>query len=49
MVGKFADVLTSVIVVAAITALVLPGRQTAKVVKAGGDAFAGVLKAATGR
>ena len=49
MVGKFTDLLVSIVVVAGITALVLPGRQTAKVVQAGGNAFSGVLKAATGR
>jgi len=49
MVSKFTDVLTSVLIVAGITALVLPKRQTANIIKASGTAFSGVIKAATGR
>lgn len=49
MISKFADILTSVIVVAGITALVLPKRQTANIVTASGTAFSKVIKAATGQ
>jgi|FreactcultureFD7_1027221.scaffolds.fasta_scaffold13116_3 hypothetical protein len=49
MIGKFTDVLTTVLVVAGITALVLPKRQTASVIKASGGAFSSVIKAATGQ
>jgi len=49
MIGKFTDVITTVLVVAGITALVLPKRQTANVIKASGTAFSSVIKAATGQ
>ena len=51
MAGKFTDVLLSVIVLAGITTLLLPGRATgaAKIITAGGQSFSGVIKAATGQ
>jgi hypothetical protein len=49
MVSKFTDVLTTVLIVAGITALVLPKRETANVIAASGKAFSGVINAATGR
>ena len=48
MVSKFADVLTTVLVVAGITALVLPKRQTAKIIESSGKAFSSVIGAAVG-
>lgn len=47
--NRIFDILASIVVVAGITTLVLPGRQSASVIKAGGDAFSGALKAATGQ
>jgi len=35
--------------IALVTTLILPGRQTATVLKAGGDVFTGSLRAAMGR
>lgn len=43
------DILASIVVVAGITTLILPGRQTPAVISAGGNAFSGALKAAQGR
>lgn len=45
-ISKFTDLLTSVIIVAGITALVLPKRETANVIKASGTAFSSVIKSA---
>lgn len=42
-------VLSSIVVVALVTTLVLPGRQTPQVLTAGGNAFAGSLRAALGQ
>lgn len=47
--NKLIDVLGSIVVLAIVTTLVLPGRQTAAVVTAGGNAFSGSLRAAMGR
>lgn len=49
MIDKAFSVLTSIVIVAGITAMVLPGRQTPAVIREGGNAFTGALKAATGR
>ena len=51
MVGKFTDVITTVLVIAGITALLLPGRgkEAAQIINAGGSSFQGVIKAATGQ
>jgi hypothetical protein len=45
-VSKFTDLLTTVVIVAGITALVLPKRETANVIKASGTAFSSVIKSA---
>jgi hypothetical protein len=49
MVSKFTDILGTVVIVALVTTLVLPKRQTPAIIKEGGNAFANVLKAAQGR
>jgi hypothetical protein len=45
---KVFNVLGSIVILAIVTTLVLPGRQTVGVVNAGGNAFAGGLRAAMG-
>jgi hypothetical protein len=47
--NRLFDILASLVVVAGVTTLVLPGRQSAAVINAGGNAFSGAIKAATGR
>jgi hypothetical protein len=47
--NRLFDILASIVVVAGITTLVLPGRQSPAVINAGGNAFANALKAATGQ
>lgn len=42
------SLLGSIVVLAIVTTLVLPKRETANVLKAGGGAFSGALKAAMG-
>lgn len=49
MANKLFNILASIVVVAGITALVLPGRNTAGVISASGKAFSDSLKAAQGR
>lgn len=49
MIDKGFSILASIVIVAGITAMVLPGRQTPAVIREGGNAFTGALKAATGR
>lgn len=49
MVSKFTDILGTIVLVALVTTLVLPKRQTAAVVKESGSAFANIIKAAQGR
>jgi hypothetical protein len=49
MIDKGFSILASIVIVAGITAMVLPGRQTPAVIREGGSAFAGAIKAATGR
>ena len=46
--NKWVDILSGVVVVAAIFVLVRPGSQGPKIVAAFGDSFATVLNAATG-
>lgn len=43
-----AAIATSIVTVALVTTLVLPGRQTPQVISAGGGAFAGAIRAALG-
>lgn len=45
---KLFNVLGSIVVLAIVTTLVLPGRQTVGVINAGGNAFSGGLRAAMG-
>lgn len=49
MLDKAFGIAASLVIVAGMTALVLPGRQTPAVVREGGNAFSGAIKAATGR
>lgn len=51
MVGKFTDVVMTVLVIAGITAVLLPGRgkEAASILSAGGQSFSGVIRAATGQ
>lgn len=46
---KAISVFGSIVVLAIVTTLVLPGRQTANVIRAGGGAFTGGIRAAMGR
>ena len=45
---KLVNVLGSIVVLAIITTLVLPGRQTPGVIKAFGDAFSGSIRSGMG-
>lgn len=45
---KVISVLGSIVILAIVTTLVLPGRQTVGVVKAGSDGFIGSIRAAMG-
>jgi hypothetical protein len=45
---KVVNVFGSIIVLAIVTTLVLPGRQTPAVINAGGSTFIGSIKAAMG-
>lgn len=47
--SRFFDIMASIVVVALVTTLVLPGRQTVGVINAGSGGFASVLRAAQGR
>ena len=47
--NRLFDIGASLVIVAGITTLVLPGRQSPAVISAGGNAFSGAIKAATGR
>lgn len=49
MFDKVFSIVASIVVVAGITALVLPGRQTPAVIRESGAAFTSSLRAATGR
>lgn len=46
---KFFNLLGTIVVLAIITTLVLPGRQTAAVISAGGNAFTGAIRAGLGK
>lgn len=45
---KIMNLLGSIVVVAGITAAVMPGRRTPEVIKAVGDAFSGSIRSAVG-
>jgi hypothetical protein len=45
---KLFNVLGSIVILAIVTTLVLPGRQTVGVINASGNAFSGGLRAAMG-
>lgn len=47
--SKFFDIVASIVAVALVTTLILPGRQTGQVINAGGRAFSGSLSTAMGR
>jgi uncharacterized protein YceH (UPF0502 family) len=47
--SRFFDLLLTIAGIALVTTLILPGRQTAKVTRAGGAAFSDVLRASMGR
>lgn len=51
MASKFTDVILTVLVIAGITTVLLPGRgkEAAQVLSSGGQSFAGVIRAATGQ
>lgn len=46
---SFEKIAMGIVVVALVTTLILPGRQTATVVRAGSDFFSTALKTAMGR
>jgi hypothetical protein len=46
MSGNITKVAVAIVAVALVTALVLPGRQTAQVLQAGGNVFSGALNTA---
>lgn len=46
--NKIIDVFGSIVVLAIVTTLVLPGRQTPAVISAGGNAFSGAIRAGMG-
>lgn len=47
--SKVVDIFLSIVTVALVTTLILPGRQTPAVVREGGNAFSNALKSAMGR
>jgi len=47
--STFEKVAMGIVGIALVTTLILPGRQTASVINAGGNAFNGALRAAMGR
>lgn len=49
MISKVSDIVVTLLGVALVTTLVLPNRQTAKVISATGSAGSSLIKAATGR
>lgn len=49
MADKLVTVLGTIVILAIITTLVLPGRQTAAVTTAAGNSFSGSIRAAMGR
>lgn len=46
---KVVNIFGTIVVLAIVTTILLPGRQTPGVINAGGNAFSGALKAAMGR
>lgn len=48
MVDKFTSILTTIVILAIVTTLVLPGRNTAAVTKAGFQGFADSIRAGLG-
>lgn len=46
---KLANILGGILTIALVTTVVLPGRQSAKVIDAFGDAFSGSIRAALGK
>lgn len=46
---KVANIAGAIVTLAVVTTLVLPGRQTAKVIDAVGSSFSGSIRAAMGR
>jgi hypothetical protein len=47
--SSFEKIAMGIVAIAMVTTLILPGRQTATVIKAGSDLFTGSLKTAMGR
>lgn len=47
--SKLVDIALSIVTVALVTTLILPGRQTPGVIREGGNAFGNSLRAAMGR
>lgn len=47
--SRFFDIIASVVVVALVTTLILPGRQTGSVIREASTGFGGILRTAQGR
>lgn len=47
--SRFFDILASIVVVALVTTLILPGRNTQGVIREGSTGFANVLRTSMGR
>lgn len=47
--SRFFDIIASVVVVALVTTLILPGRQTGSVIRESATGFSNVLRTAQGR
>lgn len=47
--NRFMDFLSTIVILAIVTTLVLPDRKTDKVITAGGNTFIGAIRAAMGR
>lgn len=47
--SRFFDILASIIVVALVTTLILPGRQTGSVIRESASGFSGIIRTAQGR
>ena len=46
---KISNLLGTIVILATVTTLILPGRQTPAVISAGGNSFIGSIRAAMGR
>jgi len=46
---KVVNIFGTIVVLAIVTTILLPGRQTGQVITASGNAFSGAIKAAMGR